>query len=520
MRRIIILYLTLFLSGNICLAQQTKQKNIRELFKNNEAIIYTINIRNFGSVDNDKDGIIIPENGDVMGTFLNAKEKLKDLAAEGINVIYVLPITKSGKLKALGTAGSLYALDSFYELDDNLDDKIIDKTNDLTVKQEVKEFIKEAHRLNLSVILDLPSCGSYDLSLKKPNWFIIDNDENSVVPSDWTDVRLFKIYNDDKTLNEENLNNFKSFIDMAQDLGFDGIRADVAAIKPYEFWAKIIDYARYKSKNKNENFFFLAEASPDWQNPAPKGVNRYTTIDELLNAGFDSYYGSFSDFQNIKTKKEFDKKIETNQKILNKFKGKSIISALATHDQKAPILRNKNYWNMVLWLSTTLPLNTYFLDGFSYGDDFTYDYENKKAPVSYTDDEYYYVHSGLFDIFNYTGPIRIKHPEFKREYLKAIAFKKENLDLINKGHYSLLKTDNDKVFSYSVTYKNKKLIAVGSLDETTKQKALLQINASINKVKVFSLIDAQMNPRKYNNSNNKLEVTLEPLELQIYLLEY
>lgn len=371
-----------FLSGLVLLSfllnsSVFARENLNEQFSTNSAIIYTLNIRNFASYDKDRDGIIDESQGDIKGTFLNAKDKLEALKKEGINTIYLLPITKVGKLKALGNAGSLYAMDSFNEINPQLDDL----SNDLSVYEEAKIFVETAHKLDMNVILDLPSCGSYDLSLTKPSWFVFDKKNEAKIPADWTDARLFKVYNDDnKTLNLEILNNFKSFIDMAQDLGFDGIRADVAAIKPYEFWKNLISYA----KDKNKNFIFIAEASPDWSNPASGIVSHYTTIDELLNAGFDGYYGSWSDFKNIKTKKEFDEKIEKNLKILSKHKSKALMATFATHDQQAPILRGKNYWNMILWLSTTMPLNSYFLDGFSVGDDFVYDYENKQAKFSLT----------------------------------------------------------------------------------------------------------------------------------------
>ena len=172
--------------------------------------------------------------------------------------------------------------------------------NDKTVYEEAREFIQEAHRLDMNVIVDLPSCGSYDLSLKRPNWFILDKNNEALIPADWTDVRLFKIYNQDKTLNQDVLNNFKSFVDMVQGLGFDGIRADVAAIKPPNFWKELIKYSR----SKNKDFFFLAEANVEWGNPAPNGVSHYSSVDELLEAGFDTYYASWSDFKNIKTKAE------------------------------------------------------------------------------------------------------------------------------------------------------------------------------------------------------------------------
>ena len=142
------------------------RENIVEQFKNNSAIIYTINIRNFASQDKDNDGIITTSLGDISGTFVNGKNRLKELQQEGINTVYILPITPTGKLKALGSAGSLYAMDDFSTINSQLDDK----TNDLSVYEEAKNFIEEAHNLGMNVILDLPSCGSYDLSLNKPKF--------------------------------------------------------------------------------------------------------------------------------------------------------------------------------------------------------------------------------------------------------------------------------------------------------------------------------------------------------------
>ena len=494
-----------FVFKNVVFASEAKT-SIRELFRNNEAIIYTINIRNFGAIDKNFDGIIDKEQGDIAGTFLNAKEKLKDLKTEGINTVYLLPITKTGKLKALGTAGSLYAMDSFDEISPFLDDE----TNEKSVYEEAKEFVDYAHQLGLKVIVDLPSCGSYDLSLNKPIWFITDKNNETLVPADWADVRLFKIYNRNRTLYEENLNNFKKFIDFAQNLGFDGIRADVAAIKPYSFWKNLISYAR----EKNQDFLFLAEASPDWNNPASNIILHYASIDELLDAGFDCYYGSWSDFKNIRTKKEFDSKIEKNFNILKRNKNASIMSAFATHDQQAPILRGVNYWNMILWLNATLKQNAYFLDGFSTGDDYTYSYENKKAEKTYTDDEYYFVHSGMFDIFNLSAASKGNYPNLKNQYLKAIDFKKRNSNLIKNGKFSLLNTGNDKVFAYKIKDFEQELIVVGSLDEQNVQNAVVKSDY-LKKDHVFSIINAKKHPK---TEKGKLNIMLEPLELQVYLI--
>lgn len=507
--------LSIFLATTLLIAPSYSREHLSQLFSDNQAIIYTINIRNFGAIDKDQDGIIDPEKGDVRGTFVNAQKKLPELQKEGINTVYLLPITKVGKLKALGTAGSLYALDSFNEIAPELDDL----NNEKTALEEAKDFVKYAHDLNINVILDLPSCGSYDLSLNKPDWFIQEKDDlknEAKIPADWTDVRLFKVFDDEQKeiLNKETLENFKSFVDLAQNIGFDGIRADVAAIKPYVFWKNLIDYA----KKKNPNFVFIAEASPAWDNPAPNGVSHYASIDELLNAGFDGYYGSFSDFKNLKTKKEFDKNANTNRKILQKHKNKAIMITLATHDQQAPILRGKNYWNTVLWLSCTLPLNTYFLDGFKVGDDFTYEYENKPAPKTSTDDEFYFVHSGMFDIFNFTGPIRPKHPELKSQYLKAIQFKKSNLDLYKFGKFELLKTNNEKIYGYTLTVNKKQLAVVGSLEEKEDLQATIKpsyLKKDLKKGHKISIINAT---GSFENTKNAIKTTLKPLEIKVYLI--
>ena len=140
--RIIIGLVSLFLFCFSAFAQN-ESKGIRELFKNNEAIIYAINIRNFGAVDKNSDGIIDIDDGDIPGTFVNAKDRLKNLKDEGINTLYVLPITKTGKLKALGTAGSLYAMDSFTEISPFLDDKTNEISQEYASHKENTELQHE-----------------------------------------------------------------------------------------------------------------------------------------------------------------------------------------------------------------------------------------------------------------------------------------------------------------------------------------------------------------------------------------
>ncbi len=482
--------------------------DLRTLFTGNKAIIYTINIRSFGAVDKNGNDIIEPWLGDTPGTFLNAKERLDDIVQTGANTIYLLPITKVGKLKALGTSGSLYAMDSFNELNPQLDDK----TDPKSVFAEAKMFIQEAHKKNLRVIIDMPSCGSYDLSLEKPELFLKDKQGKTIVPADWTDVRLFKVYNNDGTLNKDLLDNYKKFADMVLALGADGIRADVAAIKPYEFWKELIDYVR----KSDPQFMFLAEASTAWSNPT-KDYTTYTSVEDLLRAGFDGYYGDFANFKNNITKaKDFYKLIDTDRKITEKFEGKkTTIASFATHDQLSPILTGgEDYWNMILWLNVTLPLNSYFLDGFITGDTYTYKYENQKAGKTFTDDDQYFVHRGKMDIFNAPKRPGGTNNKLIDKYITAMKFKYWAKNLIIDGKYVPLKTTHPDVFAYARTNESDAVVVIGNLNA----KNDVETNVIIPKLKASSFVSPVVMIEPPATKNGKLSVNLKPYEIQVFMV--
>ncbi len=482
--------------------------DLRTLFTSNKAIIYGINIRSFGAEDKNDNDIIEPWLGDVPGTFVNAKARLDDIVISGANTIHLLPITKVGKLKALGTSGSLYAMDSFNELNPQLDDV----SDPRSVFEEAKDFIKEAHKKNLRVILDMPSCGSYDLSLEKPELFVKDKKGSTVVPADWTDVRLFKVYNDDGSLNKNLLDHYKKFADMALALGADGIRADVAAIKPYEFWNEFITYVR----KSDPQFMFLAEAAIPWTNPV-KEYAPYATVEELLKAGFDGYYGDWANFKNEVLKaKDFYKKVDIDRKISDKFEGKkTTIAAFATHDQQSPIITGgEDYWNMVLWLNTTLPLNSYFVDGFMSGDRYVYKYENQKAEKTFTDDDQYFVHKGKLDIFNASRRPKGDKEKLTENYINAAKFKYWAKRMIIEGKYVPLRTSNPSVFAFARADGSDAVVVIGNLD--TKND--IETNVYIPKLKSNSFVSPVKMIEPPATKNGRLAVTLKPYEVQVFML--
>ena len=246
--------LSLFIAGSVMTASPSYavmnngvwNNDLKNLFLRNQAVILAINIRTFNSADKNHNDIIEIDKGETAGNFINAIQRLDEISSSGVNTVHLLPITPSGKIKAIGTAGSLYAISDFTKLNSQLDDL----TNKLSVEDEAKKFIIECHKRNIRVIVDLPSCGSYDLFLAKPELFATGADGQPIVPSDWTDVRLFKVTNADGTLNDALFAEYKKYIDLVQRLGVDGIRADVATSKPAEFWQKLISCRSFRKLDR------------------------------------------------------------------------------------------------------------------------------------------------------------------------------------------------------------------------------------------------------------------------------
>ena len=280
--------------------------DLRKLFENNSSVIYEINIRTFAAQDINKNGIIEFDEAEESGTFLNAISRLDELAQKGINTIHVMPVTPVGKTKAIGTAGSVYSALSFNRLNPQLQSE----KSALSIEDQARKLIDEAHKRRIRVIIDLPSCGSYDLYMQRPELFVKDKTGQPVIPADWTDVRLLNA-GTENNINKDVYNLYKEFVDMVINLGADGIRADVATNKPAKFWKDLIAYSR----TKDTQFLWLAEASESWNEPV-SDYAVFTPFDKLLDAGFDGYYGSYFNVKNWKTGRELVNQVVTTNVIL------------------------------------------------------------------------------------------------------------------------------------------------------------------------------------------------------------
>lgn len=466
-----------------------------------------INPRTFGATDFNGNGIIEPEYGEQSGNFVNAIDRLDELKDIGINAIHIMPVTPTGKLKALGTAGSLYALSDFSSINPQLDSN----DNDYDVFYEFKNFVYECHLRGIRVIVDIPSCGSYDLFLNHPELFYLDKNEQPVSPSDWLDVYLYKTKNDDGTLNEKLFDLHKEFIDMMIRADVDGIRADVATIKPYEFWNKLIKYTRAY----NNEFLFLAEASNSWTTPPCKECE-FTPYNKLLEAGFDGYYSSYFNYKDWEKPKELGKQIQLDLKLSKAYKEpKSAIASFMTHDEQSPIIiGGYNYAIQLIWLNNLLPLNSYFVDGIQSGDNYIYPYANKKANKTYTDNLYYYVHNGKPDIFNFSKKPSGEYPQLKKEIILSNKFKTYADDIISCGSFKMVDSSNNEVFAFLRKHNNKTILVIANKNRSqSKQTTIKYKNIKRND---FTIIKGHST---FNIDKNKLEVTLEPSEIIVLYSE-
>lgn len=510
MKKILTLAVALFFAASPVFTKTVSgewHNDLRSLFIKNNAIIYTINIRTFNAKDKNRNDII--DGKEESGNFLNAIDELDGLKKSGINTLHILPVTPVGKTKALGTAGSLYALAGF----DEINPQLASNKTSMTPINQAKMFIKECHRRNIRVIIDLPSCGSYDLFETHPEYFLKDEDGNPVVPLDWSDVLLFDT-GDKYENNHELIKLHKSFIDMVISIGADGIRADVAGLKTPKFWSEIIDYAR----EKDDEFLFLAESSKSWTEPVSADAI-CTPSEELLKAGFDGYLGSYFNLKNMKEGSELISLVQSDQKMFKKFKyKKSVIGSFSTHDEESPnLLKGGVFSKMIIWLNSTLPLNSYYIDGFPTGDTYTYLWSNKPAKKTETDCNKYFVHNGKIDIFNFSRKPGGDDYTINEEFILANKFKEYYAQDLSNSKFVPLKSGNIRLFAYARVLSSSTIIVIGNLDFSNPQSGTIKVP----KLKPDSKI---MNMRVQRNIQNeyskgKIDALLQPGDIQVLMVK-
>ena len=413
------------------------KNNLRTLFRTNNAKILAILPRTFTAQD--KNGNDYIDANEKPGTFLSAISRLDEVKKEGFNTLHLLPINPPGKDNAMGTAGSVYSPEDILKIDPVL----IDKNDPRSDIEQFKAFVDECHKRDIKVMIDMPSCASYNLYKEKPELMAIENGIPKT-PQGWEDIRMFQPWDDEgkRTLNPELLEYHRKFVDMLIDAGVDGIRADVARAKPVEFWDILIPYSRKRSPE----FAWLAETYT-YEDASPQANMPYDRPEDSLRAGFDSYYGQYHIFHEWENAKALHDYVIDNLNMSYRLdKGKSLIGSFATHDDVSPMFHGGEvYCNLTSGLQATLPMmNPYFVDGFQSGDYYLYKYGNSENPVSMTDNHTMDVHSGKLDIFNLSRKPGGSEKQIGKFMTECFNMRDKYSDVITKGSYIVLDKEKDK----------------------------------------------------------------------------
>ena len=515
------------------------KNNLKSMLTQNKANILAVIPRIMNAQDTDGNELI--QGDEIPGNLVNAADRLDEIKNLGFNTLHILPIHPPGKLHAMGTAGSLYAPKDFLSIDPELVDenppakareeieKIyerrtgkkltkMDKNDPDVAFSQCEYFINECHKRNIKAMLDLPSCASVDFANEHPELMAVGPDGKEKVPKGWEDIRMFKPFENEETreLNQDLLDMHKKYVDMCVDLGIDGIRADVGRAKPVEFWNVIINY----SHAKDPEFAWLAETYTH-EDASPQLNMPHDRPQELLEVGFDSYYGQYHIFNEWMKAQDLYNYVKENIDLNNKIgQPKSLIGSFATHDDVSPMIYGGAPWVMFTTiLQSVLPqVNPYMTDGVQTGDFYTFPYDGAIVRDTQTDSHECKVHTGRMDIFNKSRRPGGKSPEILEIVRTAFALRdgkynevaktgahlsmKNADDVITKGSFIILPSNNPEIIAFARHYNGKTLIFIGNRNVNRPVGGTIEIPGLKEGQKFKNLMPTYGEKCKLQNNNN------------------
>ena len=502
------------------------KNNLRSMIQNNESVMLAIVPRIFNAKDLNGDDRISIKSGEQVGTFLNAIERLDELKDDGFNTIHVLPIHPTGKKNAMGTAGSLYSPLKFIEDNGDLaiDPMLIDPKDPRTPKEQFKAFIDECHKRNIKVMLDLPSCASVELFENEPELMAFGRNGEDKTPQGWEDIRMFEPWADitKKTLNPALYEMHRQYVDACIDLGIDGIRADVARAKPTEFWDKLITY----SHTKDPEFAWLAE-SYTYECASPMINMPFDRPEDLLNAGFDEYYGQYHIFHDWRSATEFNDYIKSNLDMSHKLpSGKSVIGSFLTHDDVSSMLHGgENFCKMTTVLQSTIPMcNPYYVDGFQTGDYYDYKYRDTVDPETRTDRKESNEHRFNLAIFNLARKPGGNSPDIERVIKGCTKMRQENLDVLADRHSSFIELDkredmNDQIITFARHNNGRTILVVANKNPNRNVTGIIEIPGLKKEQELVNMVPEYGEKSEFQTEDNELKVNLAPADAYVFEID-
>lgn len=523
------------------------KNDLRDMLLTNKSQMLAVIPRIMNSQDTDGNGLI--QGDEKPGTFVNAVERLDEIKELGFNTQHILPIHPTGKTNAMGLAGSLYSPSELLQLDPELVDENppaearaeieklyeqktgkklekMDKNDPEVVFAQCKYYIDECHKRGIKLMLDLPSCVSLDFKEKYPEMMAIDNEGKDKTPKGWQDIRMLAPFKDEVTreLNKDVLDLHKKYVDMAVELGFDGIRADVGRAKPTEFWDVIIKY----SHALDPQFAWLAETYTH-EDASPMLNMPYDRPDDLLRAGFDTYYGQWHIYNDMTTNQQFYDYVKENIDLNNSLgQAKSLIGSFATHDDVSPMLYGGAPWVMfTTTLQSMIPqCNPYMTDGVQTGDYYIFPYDHAHVEESETDCHEATVHTGRMDIFNKSRKPGGDCPEIADTVKAAFALRSNEYndkiqngqaklqmndaqDVITKGSFIILPSNNPEIVSFARHKDGKTLLFIGNRNVNKKVGGKIEIPGLKPDQQFKNLMPAYGEECKFqNNKDGSINVEL------------
>ncbi len=189
---------------------------------------------------------IFPRAFSPSGTLNGVTAKLDDLQKLGVNVLWLMPVHPIGKVKKMGSYGSVYAVSDYYAIDP-----------ELGTKDDLLHLVKAAHARHMRVILDeVPDHTAWDsVMMSHPAYYKHDAKGNVLYPHSWTDVAALNY--DDPGLRRYMVDMFAYWL---KTFDLDGFRCDDAGDVPKVFW----DATSIALHAIRPDLLMLAEASqPD-----------------------------------------------------------------------------------------------------------------------------------------------------------------------------------------------------------------------------------------------------------------
>lgn len=187
---------------------------------------------------------IFPRDFSPAGNLNGVTEKLDQLKALGVTVLWIMPIHPIGEKARKGDFGSPYSIRDYYAVDPaygTLDD--------------FKHLVAQAHQRQLKVIMDLVADHTAwdSVMMAHPEFYKQDGNGKIIPPvPDWSDVAGLNYAN--PQLCDYMITMMKYWV---QTCDVDGFRCDVAFMVPTDFWEK----ARAALEQVKPDIMMLAEAS-------------------------------------------------------------------------------------------------------------------------------------------------------------------------------------------------------------------------------------------------------------------